>query len=602
MTSCGDDGGGPGDASPPTAVSDLAASALSDSSVELTWTAPGDDGLQGTSSQYDLRYSTSLLVTEGGWSAATRVLQLESPKESGEPESLTVVGLTAETNYNFALKTGDEIPNWSGLSNVASATTLEFVEGPDIVPPAAVSDLAVTAVTSSRVTLQWTTPGDDGWTGGAFLFDIRYSQFELSESQWSTADPVTNVPTPYPVGRLQDATVSGLASETDYYFGIKTRDEAANWSELSNVVQATTLPAHQAEPVLSDGSVNSASGSNETVFTYRVTYSDLDGDPPGMQDVVIDNTRNEMTRVSGNDTTGANYEFTTTLARGEHEYYFEFDDSFGHSVRLPVSGILLGPSIHLVRLTTDSVGDDQPSWSPDGSSIAFKSWRSGNEDIWVIPATGGTATQITVEPRYEEHPSWSPDGSQIAITAWADGDGDIWILPAAGGVATQVTTDVTHDEQHPCWSPDGSTIAFQSDSNGNSDIWVIPSSGGTAVQITNDPAWDVHPCWSPDGAKIAFTSDRSGVGQIWVVPAEGGAAVQITTEFTGAMDPAWSPDGEWIAFERSSSLWRIPAIGGSANRLTEISAGDPCWSPLGDRIAFMSTQSGKPNIWVIDVE
>ncbi len=107
---------------PPGTVGDLAASATTASSVTLGWTAPGSDGTVGTASQYDLRYSTAS-INDGNFSSATPVAGVPAPTPSGTTQSVTVGNLSANTPYYFALKTADEVPNWSSLSNVVQAST-----------------------------------------------------------------------------------------------------------------------------------------------------------------------------------------------------------------------------------------------------------------------------------------------------------------------------------------------------------------------------------------------------------------------------------------------------------------------------------------------
>ena len=116
-----------------------------------------------------------------------------------------------------------------------------------------------------------------------------------------------------------------------------------------------------------------------------------------------------------------------------------------------------------------------------------------------LVASAGTALadgawQLTFDPAHDAMPTWSPDGSQIAIQSDRSGDYDIWVIPASGGVATRVTDDPAVDRS-PDWSPDGDQIAFQSDRSGDYDIWVVPASGGVATQITTDPAEDKNPTW-----------------------------------------------------------------------------------------------------------
>jgi hypothetical protein len=118
----GDTGVGAGDSAAPAAVTDLAVSSTSDSSVVLTWTAPGDDGADGTASEYDLRHSSST-ITGASWESATRVPDLPSPGPAGAGELFKVPELLDGTKYHFCLRTSDEVPNWSALSNDVDATT-----------------------------------------------------------------------------------------------------------------------------------------------------------------------------------------------------------------------------------------------------------------------------------------------------------------------------------------------------------------------------------------------------------------------------------------------------------------------------------------------
>jgi len=102
---------------PPAKVSDLAVTSRSDTSLTLTWTSPGDDGLLGSASQYDIRYSTSAIDTEASWEVATIVSDPPTPQTPSSTETFTVTGLSSGTRYYFALKTADEVPNWSDLSD-----------------------------------------------------------------------------------------------------------------------------------------------------------------------------------------------------------------------------------------------------------------------------------------------------------------------------------------------------------------------------------------------------------------------------------------------------------------------------------------------------
>lgn len=110
----------------------------------------------------------------------------------------------------------------------------------DTTSPAAVSDLSASSPTSSSVTLTWTAPGDDGASGTATAYDIRYSTTAITASNFSSANQAAGEPAPSTAGASQSMTVGGLNSSTPYYFAMKTTDEAGNISAVSNITSATT--------------------------------------------------------------------------------------------------------------------------------------------------------------------------------------------------------------------------------------------------------------------------------------------------------------------------------------------------------------------------
>lgn len=267
------------------------------------------------------------------------------------------------------------------------------------------------------------------------------------------------------------------------------------------------------------------------------------------------------------------------------------------------------------HVTLHPADDIYPAWSPDGTRIAFNSFRSGF-DIWVVRLPGGAAGMYNaVEPdgsfgrlafdtavRITDGagPAWSPDNQQIAF----ERNGNIWVKAAqpGGWGATQLTFAAS--DVAPAWSPDGSQIAFSSKrppgNVNNYHIWVIPAAGGAATQLTFGTDIATRPAWSPDGSQIAFDS-LNPINGIWVVAASGGAAVQLTS--WGAV-PAWSPDGSRIAFASQGDLWVMPSTGGTATQLTFDPFFDtwPRWSPDGSQITFWSDRRGNHDICVIDVE
>jgi hypothetical protein len=218
-----------------------------DSSVVLTWTSPGDDGNVGRAASYDIRYRTTNISGTDSlawWNAATQVTGEPAPRTAGATDSMRVRGLAPLTTYYFMIRSADEVPNWSGYSNVATKTT-----SGDVTAPATIADLAVTNTTGNSITVRWTAPGDDGSTGTAASYDIRYSTSAITSSNWGSASQATSEPTPTAAGTQQNFTVGGLSGSQQYYVAIRATDDRGNLSAISNVVNSTTLDTVAPAPV-----------------------------------------------------------------------------------------------------------------------------------------------------------------------------------------------------------------------------------------------------------------------------------------------------------------------------------------------------------------
>jgi len=111
---------------------------------------------------------------------------------------------------------------------------------PDTTPPAAVTDLAIAAVTDTSMTLTWHAPGDDGMTGKAYAYNIRYATGPITAGTWNQAKHVTDPPEPQVAGAVETFVVERLYPSTVYHFGLKAEDESHNWSGLSNAPSDTT--------------------------------------------------------------------------------------------------------------------------------------------------------------------------------------------------------------------------------------------------------------------------------------------------------------------------------------------------------------------------
>jgi len=232
---------------------------------------------------------------------------------------------------------------------------------------------------------------------------------------------------------------------------------------------------------------------------------------------------------------------------------------------------------NVVQLTNRSVQDYTPAWSPDGSKIVF----AAGLEIWVMNDDGSGLVQLTTIG-HAEAPAWSPDGARIAFHREDEtGNWDIYVMDAGGGSIVRLTTDPATDG-FPDWSPDGTKIAFRRIVSGTSQILVMNADGTGVVQVTTGPGGST-PAWSPDGARIAFDSDRTGRAEIYVMNADGTATSQVTT--AGGSKADWSLDGTRIVFyARRNNNFDIFAINPDGNREVRLTSTPeteytPAWGP-----------------------
>ncbi|MFQ5610862.1 MAG: hypothetical protein ACE5H9_01870 [Anaerolineae bacterium] len=184
--------------------------------------------------------------------------------------------------------------------------------------------------------------------------------------------------------------------------------------------------------------------------------------------------------------------------------------------------------------------------------IAFKSDRSGQEEIYVINPDGSGLALLSDRWPYDlarQADAYSADGRFRVFTKEAirygtagdriDAPALFW-YDAYYRVERQLTLFGTGLAYDGAWSPAAERIAFVTNDSQNDEIWVVNRDGSGLRQLTqNDWAWDKHPSWSPDGRQIVFWSNRTGHGQIWVMDADGGNVYSLSrTEFND-WDPVW---------------------------------------------------------------
>jgi Tol biopolymer transport system component len=259
--------------------------------------------------------------------------------------------------------------------------------------------------------------------------------------------------------------------------------------------------------------------------------------------------------------------------------------------------------------------------------IAFASTRSGTFNVYTILEDGSGLQQLTtdVDPDNSLFPTWSPDGSKIAYSSTRDRTSfvlDIWVMDADGTNQARVT-EAAGQNGRASWSPDGSKIAYTSievvvagnDTTEKGEIWVVNADGSSPTAITSDGALATSPSWSPDGSKIVFQSNRDGADQIYVMNADGSGITRLTNGAWGDQQPAWSPDGSKIAFQSTRDaadpnqantldmeIYVMNADGSSPVRLTNNHNfdGNVAWSESGAKLVFDSNRDGNEEVYVMN--
>lgn len=242
----------------------------------------------------------------------------------------------------------------------------------------------------------------------------------------------------------------------------------------------------------------------------------------------------------------------------------------------------------------------------DGERIANSVEERGVREIYIADYDGENQRRVTIQRSLNITSTWSPDGRSIAYTSYRRGPSHIFISNIFQGTIEEPTTSSTGQEFLPAWSPDGSRIAFTSTRDGNTEIYVMNRDGSNPKRITSNPGIDTTPTWSPSGTEIAFTSDRTGTPQIYIVGADGLGLRQLTHE-AYADRATWSASNQiaYAARTGPGNDLKIMELGTGVVRQLTFGEGtneSPSFSANGRHLAFMSTRAGKYQIFTMAID
>ncbi len=509
----------------------------------------------------------------------------------------------------------------------------------DRVPPAAVTDLAVDAVTPGLLTLTWTAPGDDGATGQADRYDLRYASVPVTPANWDSAHTMNRWP-PKPAGQTEHRTVA-IANGGRWYLGLRTADEELNWSALSNIAQAEVPPAI-ANFAVTDLLAETAgwdrlmlrwtapgdSSGNATAYDLR--YSETGITPETWEAATrVPGMRVPRTRGAGES------RMVTGLVQGT-TYFFALKASDARGRWSVLSNTASASTVVLASFTiTDlSVVSTTPGsvtlqWTAPGDSAAGAveyDLRSALSEItvdnWVdadrvpdlpTPSSPGRAETFTVTgllPVVSYH---------FVLTAL-----DVrehWSALSNGARGTTTLGSFTEERlttstqmfgaRDGDWFPDGQSIVFCADWDDrmNPKLYRLWLDDLRTERLTSSRA--EKPRLSPDGSKIAYVTQGYPGPELRVMSTTPGGGSVLVAAY-GATEvifrPSWSPDGRdlvyhvgWASIPTNphTRIYRAPASGGTPILLVGegIDGADPVWSPDGATIAYATSE--PPGVWIM---
>jgi TolB protein len=209
------------------------------------------------------------------------------------------------------------------------------------------------------------------------------------------------------------------------------------------------------------------------------------------------------------------------------------------------------------RLVANGALNLAPVLSPDGSVLAYTSYRAGSPDIYLLNLHDGQEERLTSEPGLALAGSWSPDGRYLALSRTVDGNNDIFLYDTRRRRFKRLTNDLGIDVS-PSFAPDGHRLVFTSDRGGSPQLYLTNVKGGRPARLTFEGTYNTAPAWSPRDDTIAYVGrgeDRAMA--IYTIHAESRQRQRLSFRPRQYEAPTWDPHGRFLMHtSRVGDAWQ----------------------------------------------
>ncbi len=225
-----------------------------------------------------------------------------------------------------------------------------------------------------------------------------------------------------------------------------------------------------------------------------------------------------------------------------------------------------------------------PTWSPDGSKLAYVSFESKKPVVYVQELASRKRLAVANFKGSNSAPAWSPDGRRLAIALSRDGLTQIYLINADGSELRRLTQSNGIDTE-PSFSPDGQTIYFTSDRSGGPQVYRMSVDGGEARRVTFSGSYNISPALSPDGKMLAYVSRREGRFQVHVLDLTSNQETRLS-DTARDESPSFAPNGRYIMYANDAggrgSLSVVATDGSVRYSLSARTSNvrEPAWGPF----------------------